>query len=99
MKTKLGLAAAMGAWSARHRKAAVFGWLLFVVLSGYLGGLHGSTEVADSEAMPGQVSRAARILDDAGLTAPASETVLVQSATTTADAPAFRAASTRCSPG
>ncbi|MFD9593494.1 MMPL family transporter [Kitasatospora sp. NPDC059973] len=82
----------MGAWSARHRKAAVFGWLLFVVLSAYLGGLHGSTEVADSEAMPGQVSRAARILDDAGLTAPASETVLVQSATTTADAPAFRAA-------
>ncbi|MFF1794654.1 hypothetical protein ACFVXQ_10605 [Kitasatospora sp. NPDC058263] len=42
--------------------------------------------------LPGQVSRAARILDDAGLTAPASEAVLVQSATTTADAPAFRAA-------
>ncbi|MFJ9947384.1 MMPL family transporter [Kitasatospora sp. NPDC091207] len=86
------MAAAMGAWSARHRKAAVFGWLLFVVLSAFLGGLHGSTEVADSEAMPGQVSRAARILDEAGLTAPASETVLVQSATLTADAPTFRTA-------
>ncbi|MEV0533212.1 MMPL family transporter [Kitasatospora sp. NPDC050463] len=86
------MAAAMGAWSARHRRTAIFGWLLFVVLSAFLGGLHGSTEVADSEAMPGQVSRAARILDEAGLKAPASETVLIQSATATADAPGFRAA-------
>ncbi|MGV9263489.1 MMPL family transporter [Kitasatospora sp. NPDC003701] len=86
------MAAAMGAWSARHRRTAIFGWLLFVVLSAFLGGLHGSTEVADSEAMPGQVSRAARILDEAGLKAPASETVLIQTATATADAPAFRAA-------
>ncbi|AUY54543.1 MMPL family transporter [Streptomyces sp. CB01881] len=82
----------MGAWSARHRKTAVFGWLLFVVLAAYLGGVHGSTEVKESEAMPGQVSRAARILDDAGLKSPASETVLVQSTTLAADAPAFRAA-------
>ncbi|MFI6843275.1 MMPL family transporter [Kitasatospora sp. NBC_00085] len=82
----------MGAWSARHRKTAVFGWLLFVVLAACLGGVHGSTEVKESEAMPGQVSRAARILDDAGLKSPASETVLVQSATLAADDPAFRAA-------
>ncbi|MFB7614571.1 MMPL family transporter [Kitasatospora sp. NPDC056181] len=82
----------MGAWSARHRRTAVFGWLLFVVLAAYLGGVHGSTEVKESEAMPGQVSRAARILDDAGLKSPASETVLVQSTTLAADAPAFRAA-------
>ncbi|WP_406210927.1 MMPL family transporter [Kitasatospora sp. NBC_01560] len=81
----------MGAWSARHRKTAVFGWLIFVVLAAFLGGLHGSTEVKESEAMPGQVSRAARILDDAGLKSPASETVLIQSATLTSDAPAFRA--------
>lgn len=92
MKTRLGTAAAMGAWSARHRKTAVFGWLLFVVLAACLGGVHGSTEVKESEAMPGQVSRAARILDDAGLKSPASETVLVQSATLAADDPAFRAA-------
>ncbi|MFD0278765.1 MMPL family transporter [Kitasatospora sp. NPDC127111] len=82
----------MGAWSARHRKTAVFGWLIFVVLAAFLGGVHGSTEVKQSEAMPGQVSRAARILDDAGLKSPSSETVLVQSATLAADAPAFRAA-------
>ncbi|MER7754085.1 MMPL family transporter [Kitasatospora sp. NPDC097643] len=86
------MAAAMGAWSAKHRKTAVFGWLLFVVLVAVLGGLHGSTEVTESEAMPGQVSRAAKILDDAGIKNPAGETVLVQSTTQTADAPVFRAA-------
>ncbi|MFJ3792488.1 MMPL family transporter [Kitasatospora sp. NPDC090091] len=86
------MAAAMGAWSARHRKTAVFGWLLFVVLAAVLGGLHGSTQVKESESMPGQVSRAARILDDAGLKSPASETVLVQSDALTSTAPAFRAA-------
>lgn len=86
-----GLAAAMGAWSARHRKSAVFGWLLFVVLAAYLGGVHGSTQVTESESMPGQVARAAKILDEAGIKAPASESVLVQSAALTADDPAFRA--------
>ncbi|MFC5661913.1 MMPL family transporter [Kitasatospora misakiensis] len=80
----------MGAWSARHRKTAVFGWLLFVVLATVLGGMHGSTKVGDAEAMPGQVSRAAEILDRAGLASPSTETVLIQSAGLTADAPAFR---------
>ncbi|QKW19099.1 MMPL family transporter [Kitasatospora sp. NA04385] len=89
---KQGIAATMGAWSARHRKTAVFGWLLFVVLVSYLGGVHGSDKVTDAESMPGQVARAARILDDAGLKSPAGETVLVQSASLTADDPAFRAA-------
>lgn len=92
MKTRLGPAAAMGAWSARHRKTAVFGWLLFVILAAVLGGMHGSTTVTEAESMPGQVSRAARILDRAGLQSPAGETVLVQSATRGADDPAFRAA-------
>ncbi|MEU1288156.1 MMPL family transporter [Kitasatospora sp. NPDC005856] len=82
----------MGAWSARHRKTAVFGWLLFVVLAAALGTAHGSTKITDAEQVPGQVSRAARILDEAGLTSPASETVLVQSATRSADDPEFRAA-------
>ncbi|GAA4844206.1 MMPL family transporter [Kitasatospora terrestris] len=81
----------MGAWSARHRKTAVFGWLLFVVLAAYLGGVHGSNKVTDSESMPGEVARAAKILDEAGIKSPAAETVLVQSSTLTADDQAFRA--------
>ncbi|WP_051970590.1 MMPL family transporter [Kitasatospora azatica] len=81
----------MGAWSARHRKTAVFGWLLFVVLAAFLGGVSGSHEITDSESMPGQVARAAKILDDAGIKSPAGETVLVQSSTLTAADPAFHA--------
>lgn len=92
VKSRLGLAAAMGAWSARHRKTAVFGWLLFVVLAAALGSAHGSVKITDAESVPGQVSRAARILDEAGLKSPAGETVLVQSATRTADDPEFRTA-------
>ncbi|RAJ43754.1 RND superfamily putative drug exporter [Kitasatospora sp. SolWspMP-SS2h] len=82
----------MGAWSARHRKTAVFGWLLFVVLVSYLGGAHGSDKVTAAESLPGQVARAARILDEAGVESPAGETVLVRNAALTADDPAFRAA-------
>ncbi|MFF0295792.1 MMPL family transporter [Kitasatospora sp. NPDC004614] len=81
----------MGAWSARHRKSAVFGWLLFVVLAAYLGGMHGSTKITESEQMPGQVAQAARILDDAGIKSPAGEVVLVQSRTLMADDPSFKA--------
>ncbi|WP_371484662.1 MMPL family transporter [Kitasatospora sp. NBC_00315] len=81
----------MGAWSARHRKSAVFGWLLFVVLAAYLGGAHGSTKITDAESMPGQVARASKILDEAGIKTPAGESVLVGSATLTADDPAFHA--------
>ncbi|GAA3034163.1 MMPL family transporter [Streptomyces lactacystinicus] len=92
VKSRLGPAAAMGAWSARHRKTAVFGWLLFVVLAAALGTAHGSTKVTEAESIPGQVSRAARILDEAGLQSPAGETVLVQSTTRNADDPEFRAA-------
>ncbi|MGF1428790.1 MMPL family transporter [Kitasatospora sp. LaBMicrA B282] len=81
----------MGAWSARHRKAAVFGWLVFVVLAAFLGGAAGSHKITDAESMPGQVAQAAKILDQAGIKSPQGETVLVQSAARTADDPAFRA--------
>ncbi|MFE0458698.1 MMPL family transporter [Kitasatospora sp. NPDC058965] len=85
----------MGAWSARHRKTAVFGWLLFVVLAVFLGGAAGSHQITDSEQQPGEVSRAATILDQAGIKTPAGETVLVQSGTLTADDPAFQQAVTQ----
>jgi RND superfamily putative drug exporter len=81
----------MGAWSARHRKTAVFGWLLFVVLATVLGSVSGSHQITNSEQMPGQVARASQILDQAGIKTPAGETVLVQNDTLTADDAAFHA--------
>ena len=91
MKRSTNVAARMGRWSARHRKTAIFGWLAFVVAAVVLGGALGTKQLTDTDTLPGESGRAARILDD-GFKQPAGETVLVQSSTLTADSPAFRAA-------
>ncbi|WP_079132035.1 MMPL family transporter [Streptomyces nanshensis] len=75
-----GLAARLGGWSTRHRRTAVLGWLLFVVLAATLGGVTGVAEVTDSEGMSGDSARAQRILEDAGIEEPAGETVMVTGA-------------------
>ncbi len=91
MKRSTNVAARMGRWSARHRKTAIFGWLAFVVAAVVLGGAVGTKQLTDNDTLPGESGRAARLLDE-GFEQPASETVLVQSRTLTADSPAFRAA-------
>ncbi|HEU5026281.1 MAG TPA: MMPL family transporter [Spirillospora sp.] len=71
------LAAALGGWSARHRLAAVLGWLLFVVLASVLGGAVGQTTMAEHEQGAGRSAHAEKIIDEAGIDDPDSETVLV----------------------
>ncbi|MEU0956124.1 MMPL family transporter [Streptomyces niveus] len=73
-----GIAARAGAWSARHRWTAVIVWVLFVVLAMGLGTAAGQVGVKNSEQMAGEVSDAARIIEDAGLTEPVGESVLIQ---------------------
>jgi RND superfamily putative drug exporter len=73
-----GLAARAGGWSARHRWAAVGIWVLFVVLAMGLGSAAGRVDVGDSDQLKGETSTAARIIEDAGIEEPASETVLIQ---------------------
>ncbi|MFI9585596.1 MMPL family transporter [Streptomyces sp. NPDC052236] len=75
------LAARMGVWSAHHRKTAIIGWLLFVVLATVAGGAAGLVEVTPAEQGTGDSARAQKILDDAGLDQPAGELVLVSSRT------------------
>ncbi|MYW48731.1 MMPL family transporter [Streptomyces sp. SID161] len=74
-----GLAARAGGWSARHRWAAVGIWVLFVVLAMGLGSAAGRTDVDESDQLKGETHTAAKILDDAGIKEPATETVLIQS--------------------
>lgn len=74
------LAAALGGWSARHRKTAVLGWLLLVVLASLLGGMSGQVTMADHEQGAGQSAQATRILDEAGVDGPDQETVLISGA-------------------
>ncbi|CAL9607875.1 MMPL family transporter [Streptomyces sp. NPDC057837] len=73
-----GLAARAGGWSARHRWAAVGIWVLFVVLAMGLGSAAGRVDVKDSDQLKGETHTAARIIEDAGIEEPASETVLIQ---------------------
>ncbi|MEU5362152.1 MMPL family transporter [Streptomyces sp. NPDC005925] len=73
-----GLAARAGGWSARHRWAAVGIWVLFVVLAMGLGSAAGRVDVKDSDQLSGETHTAARIVEDAGIDEPASESVLVQ---------------------
>ncbi|MEF9907334.1 MMPL family transporter [Streptomyces sp. P9-A2] len=73
-----GFAARAGGWSARHRWAAVGIWTLFVVLAMGLGSAAGRVDVANSDQLKGETQTAARIVEDAGIEEPASETVLVQ---------------------
>ncbi|WP_405808728.1 MMPL family transporter [Streptomyces sp. NBC_00210] len=74
------LAARIGVWSAHHRKTAIIGWLLFVILATAVGGASGMVEMSESEQGTGDSARAQKILDDAGLGRPAGELVLVSSA-------------------
>ncbi|MFT2019241.1 MMPL family transporter [Streptomyces sp. 796.1] len=77
---KQNLAARLGGWSTRHRKTAIFGWLLFVVLIAVVGGASGMVEMTHSEEGAGDSVKAEKILEDAGLQTPASEMVMVRSA-------------------
>jgi uncharacterized membrane protein YdfJ with MMPL/SSD domain len=88
--SRMGIAAAMGDWSARHRWAAVGGWLLFVVVALALGQSAGRVDVDENRATPGEVAQAATIKDHAGLQDAATEMVLIQTTHGTATDPAVR---------
>ncbi|TGA92656.1 MMPL family transporter [Streptomyces sp. MZ04] len=68
-------------WSAHHRKTAILGWLLFVVLATTIGGASGMVTASDEEMGVGDSGRAARILDEAGVEEPAGELVMVAART------------------
>ncbi len=86
------LAARAGHWSAAHWKTATLGWLLLVVGAVVLGMSVGTKTLTDVEQSNGETARAEQILADAGIKAAASESVLVQSHTTTVQSPSFRLA-------
>ncbi|MFG3253792.1 MMPL family transporter [Streptomyces sp. NPDC048172] len=92
MASKRNFAAALGDWSAQHRKTAIFGWLILVVLVTVLGGSAGQKTMTNADYGTGDSGKAERILQDAGLAPPAGELVLVESGKLTADDPAFRSA-------
>jgi RND superfamily putative drug exporter len=63
-------------WSARHRKTALFGWLLLVAGAVLISSMLGTKNLNSYD--PGQAGRAERVLDRPGVVQPSSETVLIQ---------------------
>jgi putative drug exporter of the RND superfamily len=63
-------------WSARHRKTALFGWLLLVVGAVMVSGMLGNKNLNSYD--PGQAGQAERVLGRPGVVRPATETVLIQ---------------------
>src|SRR4051794_18447931 len=72
------LAASAGRWSAQHRKTAILGWILFVVLATVIGGRVGLNELDESASGSGESKRGDMIVKAAGFPDQASEQVLIQ---------------------
>jgi uncharacterized membrane protein YdfJ with MMPL/SSD domain len=74
----MNLAANVGRWSAQHRKAAIFGWILFVVLAVVVGGKIGQNDLDQSASGSGESKRGDMIVAAAGFPEQSGEQVLVQ---------------------
>ena len=91
MTEKQGIAAKVGGWSVGHRWAAVIAWLAFVAVATMIGSISGQQQMTNDEYAAGDSAKAIRILDEAGLSTPAGEMILITSEQPVTD-PAVRAA-------
>ena len=78
------ISARIGRWSAQHRKAAIFGWIVFVVLAVVVGGKIGQNDLGESAAGSGESKRGDTIVEAAGFPEQSGEQVLIQGENTTA---------------
>ena len=85
------LAARMARWSAQHRKKAIFGWLAFAGVLFAINTTSPMKTIVFETSGPGESGRADSILYE-DFKQPAGEEVLIQSASLTANDPAFKAA-------
>ncbi|HEX5621450.1 MAG TPA: MMPL family transporter [Solirubrobacteraceae bacterium] len=72
------LAARVGKWSAQHRRTAILGWILFVVLAVVGGGAIGQNDLDDAATGSGESKRGDMIVEAAGFPEQSGEQVLVQ---------------------
>jgi uncharacterized membrane protein YdfJ with MMPL/SSD domain len=88
--SSLNFAARAGRWSAEHWKTATAIWLVAVLVAIAAGRMAGTHKLSDAEQATGETARAEQVLARAGFSTPAAESVLVKSASLTANDPAFR---------
>jgi uncharacterized membrane protein YdfJ with MMPL/SSD domain len=92
MQQSPNLTARIGRWSVRHRKAAVSGWLAFVIAAIVIGiNVFPQKDSDPQSGYPGESGKAAKVLDDA-FPDETTEQVLIQSKTLKAGDPQFKAA-------
>jgi uncharacterized membrane protein YdfJ with MMPL/SSD domain len=92
------VAARMGHWSATHRKTAIWGWLVFVLVAVLLGRAVGQNQIHGADRFSGEAGRAEQAFYSSGLR-PNTEHVFIQSKTLTVRDPQFRAAILQASAG
>jgi uncharacterized membrane protein YdfJ with MMPL/SSD domain len=80
--TPRNLAARAGRWSAHHRKTAIVGWLLFVVLATFAGQSVGQKELPSAEMGNGESKRSMQIMEAADFPETVGEQVLIQGRST-----------------
>ena len=88
----INVAARAARWSAAHWKTAFGAWLAFCVVAVALGTVAGTRMLKQADTAAGGSRKAEQILRDAGFENQASESVVVQSRTSTVSDPGFRAA-------
>jgi RND superfamily putative drug exporter len=92
MQPSRNIAGRAGRWSAKHRRAAILGWIAFVVVAFVAGGQIGTKTLTDEQAGVGGSGTADRIVAD-GYPKHHEELVLFESTTQKAYTdPAFRSA-------
>jgi uncharacterized membrane protein YdfJ with MMPL/SSD domain len=84
------LAGRMGAWSARHRRAAILGWLGFVIAAVLIGQAAHMKMLTGADSQTGESATAQQILNATGKPSAAQESVLVQNRRQVATDPQFR---------
>jgi RND superfamily putative drug exporter len=78
MNSPRNLAARAGRWSAQHRKTAILGWILFVVLATMAGSSVGQKELPEADMANGESKRAMQIIEAADFPETVGEQILIQ---------------------
>ena len=86
-----GIAARMGNWSAKHRKTAIGGWLLFLVIAVFIGQNVAPNELKGADQYAGESAKAEKTLEKA-FPQPAGEMILVHNGGMNVNDPSFKAA-------
>jgi uncharacterized membrane protein YdfJ with MMPL/SSD domain len=95
LKKKRNIAGSAGRWSARHRKTAVIGWLVFTILAFMAGNSAGLDTIKTTDLGVGDAGKAEKIVGEAFPQDQGAEGILISSTTLKSSDPQYKAAVSR----